>query len=1534
MRINPVILLYLFAPLTQGIIQKSADSKYLALYDFDTTIVDPPDEWLKWLNFKKGDVLDILEKTYPDAWLARHLDTEEEGWLLPFMVTPTTRDTDPSTDGGGEKSDQIYRAMEDFDAGSLEGFLSYSKGDMFTNITKYKRFWEAQFQDTEVKGIIDSRKVNNLGVGVGLFDLYSESRNDHLISVRKGEHFYIANNRDDPVTWEATSKDDDNETGLIPNIAVVIVPQKTENKMKLSEVAVKEEVMTLTHFDGASITNFLSFQSGEILTVLQKPTKDTWVAKSYTNDNTGYIPSFMVAKAQEVKDKDKDDDRKIFRAIQNSTAASLGLESAGFLSFSKGAKLHIIRGGPEDRVWYGRALGTMEEGFLAKVDVVDQCDYRGDVTRTDGTGVHTRYGDLCVPRPTPCQCGNKRMTGESLSEYCCVPTNSSCSKAMIKGTNDTIINCTEGRVLPLSKPCHDTCYNDYKTTQYFDYIFGQYTCQSELNEKCIPILGIPTLGMCRGAQISGCEDVRECNSKLRCVDYPGSKLTHISTDIISSHHYCSYSRHCGTGQYDYIDRSDEKVTNPLASQKIDYRFLKTCIDKHGQPGITCNRDGGVECWAMPFWCYKDFEGSCYVQQDIKLGTANEMLCQNHTFWRGVDQYIHKHNNKTKQFGVKCTGKIQQSYYPWYYAAMGFVVSYYRTSCEDQSHRVHATNTSCPNPDTYLQIFVDKFCTSENPSNESQNICKDPRKWLKFKDPFTNELLHNLDSDLLKEWLKNYEDPHRCWDSCSAPGPNCEACTNKHYFVCEDLCIHEDLLCDGHPQCLNNEDEDFNMCIKKWTEKKVFSQQANIKCRSRMYPSMDILASPCDGVVECHDRSDESQCSDDTISTLVLIFVVLEILVLYSILKYNREKIGRMKGMRKKKKSCNEPIFYKDLIFGNFQNNPNESAVIKKINHFLFYIIFSERREKMNEILLEFYDMLYVILNNDEAEVFAYLHRNLDPALAMAITEAKFPGLKQRTINFIERKCSSKFITNFQDKLKTEWTTLNRVLSTSYPLFFKMISHHLDLVKDIILTISLLVTMGGPVAVYNFPTRFSSAVVMLSAGAIFFPMIMSSIHLVISDPYLIFLFMRRTAERLKRRMMIFICLSCSFLNEFFLEFNYEELHEKSIEKAKEFIENGEDEVLKLFEDCKIVKKQVLEHYKINLGMKTLYAASLQILLLLLTRTKTPTTRGLESFFEKDTFLGVNVNPDLILAISVSLSLKTCIFMHIKAVSMEKGIFRMKAKIAVFAWAVFAIVRRIISVLAFFSPSLGLFSLLHHWQAENTPFKVRLDMISENPANFQTSNIHLYNMSEEVAWSLLDRWNYKDQNDPVPPDYSIYTGTTLKYTLFAFTALFCLKMMLFLVIKICTSEDFRERKNYFHKFTHLFQVTNIPFPYQDWDVGNYNSIQTFIDRYRKTEIEMLASFGITFLFTLIYMIPLTYTGVIFYILQHSAIVHHHIVLLVYNIWMRHNFLQKFIGTKEEEDISKVNSVNVAIGFPVCLIVSSVLEVGFYFLYNRKV
>ena len=61
---------------------------------------------------------------------------------------------------------------------------------------------------------------------------------------------------------------------------------------------------------------------------------------------------------------------------------------------------------------------------------------------------------------------------------------------------------------------------------------------------------------------------------------------------------------------------------------------------------------------------------------------------------------------------------------------------------------------------------------------------------------------------------------------------------------------------------------------------------------------------------------------------------------------------------------------------------------------------------------------------------------------------------------------------------------------------------------------------------------------------------------------------------------------------------------------------------------------------------------------------------------------------------------------------------------------------------------------------------------------------------------------------------------------------------------------------------------------------------------------------------------------------------IFCLVYNIRERHLFIQKFIGTKEEEDISMVNGLIVLMSASTCLLVSSILEVIFYFMYNRKV
>ena len=140
----------------------------------------------------------------------------------------------------------------------------------------------------------------------------------------------------------------------------------------------------------------------------------------------------------------------------------------------------------------------------------------------------------------------------------------------------------------------------------------------------------------------------------------------------------------------------------------------------------------------------------------------------------------------------------------------------------------------------------------------------------------------------------------------------------------------------------------------------------------------------------------------------------------------------------------------------------------------------------------------------------------------------------------------------------------------------------------------------------------------------------------------------------------------------------------------------------------------------------------------------------------------------------------------------------------------------------------------------------------------AKINLYNMTEEVSWSSLDRWNYDDPQHPLPPPYSMYTGLSLQHTFVWFIGLFIFQIFLLLGVKVRTSEAFRDKKDYFQKMAHLIQITNLPFPYEDWDIQKCDLKLKFTNRHKKTEIEMLSSFFVNFIITLIMLIPLCTTG----------------------------------------------------------------------------
>lgn len=298
------------------------------------------------------------------------------------------------------------------------------------------------------------------------------------------------------------------------------------------------------------------------------------------------------------------------------------------------------------------------------------------------------------------------------------------------------------------------------------------------------------------------------------------------------------------------------------------------------------------------------------------------------------------------------------------------------------------------------------------------------------------------------------------------------------------------------------------------------------------------------------------------------------------------------------------------------------------------------------------------------------------------------------------------------------------------------------------------------------------------------------------------------------------------------------------------------------------------------------------------------------FDNDDFMGVNMDPSIVLGQSILISLKSNVMLHVNYIKKEKGHFPFRSSCVTFCWGLFACLRRSLSSVAFFIPSLGLFSILHHWQAEQIPYSIRKNFPSKISYD---DKIAAYNMTETVYWRNLDRWNYTDLHDPQPPSYTEYTGLSLKDSSYVFLYFMIYQYAALIIVKLFTSEDFQKRERIFEKFLHVLLNMNLAFPYTDWDLGDY-STEHFKQRYKKVNKEMSWCMAINTSVSCLMTLPLMYT--------------------FYKIRERHVFLTNLIGTKPEEDISMQNIELLIYTVSICVITFSLLEVLFYFLYQTKV
>ena len=221
--------------------------------------------------------------------------------------------------------------------------------------------------------------------------------------------------------------------------------------------------------------------------------------------------------------------------------------------------------------------------------------------------------------------------------------------------------------------------------------------------------------------------------------------------------------------------------------------------------------------------------------------------------------------------------------------------------------------------------------------------------------------------------------------------------------------------------------------------------------------------------------------------------------------------------------------------------------------------------------------------------------------------------------------------------------------------------------------------------------------------------------------------------------------------------------------------------------------------------------------------------------------MGVNADTLISFSIVWSIKTVINLHLKAASIEKTHLKTSSKIGLVLISLFCSCARLLSIVCFFTPFIGLFNLLNHYKAEQIPFaqSIRDDF---------TGNI---------TWGEIDRWTFENGTEfGTPPGYNLYTFLTLQQSFWIFCFLSLLHILAVYGVKVLKAEKFREA-NKLEKLLHVMENMNIPYPVEDFDVLN-GTEREHRERFEKVNTEVLLTMVVNMTIHLMMLAPLCYTG----------------------------------------------------------------------------
>ena len=434
------------------------------------------------------------------------------------------------------------------------------------------------------------------------------------------------------------------------------------------------------------------------------------------------------------------------------------------------------------------------------------------------------------------------------------------------------------------------------------------------------------------------------------------------------------------------------------------------------------------------------------------------------------------------------------------------------------------------------------------------------------------------------------------------------------------------------------------------------------------------------------------------------------------------------------------------------------------------------------------------------------------------------------------------------------------MTTAMKIVLSVAVTYMDLIKDTALLIILGFLLQG--IVFKEFLVFSSQVFWHLAISITAPLLLSAMKTAYNNPELILGFTSwqqwKQTKTSGWKVWLVQVITVIFypLVPGILIIARDEANQTKKEVEKKLTSNNEmkQENMKRFnilcEYLEDVNTALLLQKRNETSLENSVQLTIQMMTVLLSRTKTATNPGLEVVFQESyesSWLGGDITTQ-VLIVSILLSFFMSSITYVKIRTDGKNIITsVFGKMIIFLRALVVTITRMGCFLAYLTPFLGLLNILAHWKGESIRYYYgAVDVWNVNLVDFKTVN-----------WITdLDRGEYNEDGKFIPVGYSAYTGVRLWAAYVLLTVLLCLQCLLLLLVKMKLSKTFQAADTT-KKITHVLEVVNLPAIFGDWDQGDQVA-EVYQNRFKDTQKEMGVIVVIHYFFNMLLLTPIFVTG----------------------------------------------------------------------------